>query len=245
MTGVQTCALPIFRVECVEMRHAAAEPDEKAMLGFSERRRELRLHFLGKSVCAECGRASSDGRAPEKVAACEHALNHNPVLNLTLLPTRFPQREKTIEPRKARERGAHWERRHSCRRPSIAPEAHTSWKGGGSVRAGETADQALKYADRAIELYGATGEMLDTRARILISAGKYDRAVADLNDAIGQGGTPLRFFHLALAQLRMQKPDQALQTFREARARGLDPKSIHPNDLPTYKALLTRADAVQ
>lgn len=109
----------------------------------------------------------------------------------------------------------------------------------------ESADQALKYADRAIELYGATGEMLDTRARILISAGKYERAVADLNDAIGQGGTPLRFFHLALAQLRMQRPDDAVRTFREARARGLDPKSIHPNDLPTYKALSTRADAVQ
>ena len=27
--------------------------------------------------------------------------------------------------------GAHWERRHSCRRPAHAPEAHTSGKGGG------------------------------------------------------------------------------------------------------------------
>jgi tetratricopeptide (TPR) repeat protein len=105
----------------------------------------------------------------------------------------------------------------------------------------DAADQALKLAERAIELYGATGEMLDTRARILISAGRYDRAVADLSDAINQNGTALRYFHLALAQLRMAKPDDAAKTFREARARGLDPKSIHPHDLPTYKALADRA----
>jgi cellulose synthase operon protein C len=105
----------------------------------------------------------------------------------------------------------------------------------------DAADQALRLADRAIELYGATGEMLDTRARILISAGRYDRAVADLSDAINQNGTPLRYFHLAVAQLRMAKPDDAAKTFREARARGLDPKIIHPHDLPTYKALADRA----
>ena len=109
----------------------------------------------------------------------------------------------------------------------------------------ETADQALKFADRAIELHGATGEMLDTRARILISAGKYDRAVADLTDAINQSGTPLRYFHLAVAQLRMSKTDDAVRTFKEARARGLDAKAIHPHDLPTFKALSTRADGVQ
>jgi Tfp pilus assembly protein PilF len=105
----------------------------------------------------------------------------------------------------------------------------------------DAADQALKFADRAIELYGATGEMLDTRARILISAGKYERAVADLTDAINQSGTPLRYFHLALAQLRMSKPDDAVRTFREARARGLDAKVIHPHDLPTFKVLSERA----
>jgi tetratricopeptide (TPR) repeat protein len=105
----------------------------------------------------------------------------------------------------------------------------------------DSAEQALRLADRAIELYGASGEMLDTRARILISAGKYDRAVADLTDAINQRGTPLRYFHLALAQMRMSKPDEAVRTFREARARGLDAKAIHPQDLPMYKALSERA----
>lgn len=106
----------------------------------------------------------------------------------------------------------------------------------------ESADQALRFADRAIELSGATGELLDTRARILISAGQYDRAVADLTDAINQGGSPLRYFHLALARLKMAKDEEALKAFREARARGLEPKAVHPHDLPAYKALADRAD---
>ena len=105
----------------------------------------------------------------------------------------------------------------------------------------ESADQAMRFAERAIELHGATGEMLDTRARILIAAGKYDRAVADLTDAINQRGTPLRYFHLALAQLGMDKGDDAVRTFREAKHRGLDPKVIHPRDLPMYKVLSERA----
>jgi len=105
----------------------------------------------------------------------------------------------------------------------------------------ETADQAMKYADRAIELYGSSGEMLDTQGRILISAGNYDRAVADLTDAINLGGTPLRYFHLALAQLKQEKNEEAVKTFREAKRRGLDSKTIHPHDLPTYKVLEERA----
>ncbi len=105
----------------------------------------------------------------------------------------------------------------------------------------DAAEPALQFADRAIELYGATGEMLDTRARILISAGQYDRAIADLTDAINQSPTPLRFFHLALAQMKSSQMDAAIQTFREARARGLDSKAIHPSDLPAYKLLSDRA----
>jgi cellulose synthase operon protein C len=101
----------------------------------------------------------------------------------------------------------------------------------------DCADQALKYADKAIELHGATGEMLDTRARILIAAGKYEQAISDLNDAIAQGQTPLRFFHMALAKLKMSKTDEAQRTFQDAKARGLDVKAIHPSDLPVYKIL--------
>jgi tetratricopeptide (TPR) repeat protein len=105
----------------------------------------------------------------------------------------------------------------------------------------DVAAESLRFADRAIELHGATGEILDTRARILISLGQYDRAIADLTDAINQAPTPLRYFHLALAQWKMSKTEDAVRSFREGRARGLDSKGIHPSDLPTFKLLADRA----
>jgi tetratricopeptide (TPR) repeat protein len=108
----------------------------------------------------------------------------------------------------------------------------------------EAAEQALAFADRAIELFGATGEMLDTRARILIAAGKNERAIADLNDAINQGQSPLRYFHLAIAQFKMGNTSDAVKTFQLARARGLDGKAVHPYDLPLFKQLLEEAAKV-
>jgi tetratricopeptide (TPR) repeat protein len=100
----------------------------------------------------------------------------------------------------------------------------------------ESATEALELIDRAIQLAGVTGELLDTRARILIAAGRYDRAIEDLNDALSQSQTSLRYFHLAVAQLKQAKKEDALAAFKKAKARGLDPKVIHPNDLPAYKA---------
>lgn len=101
----------------------------------------------------------------------------------------------------------------------------------------EAATQALNYAEQAIALYEATAEMLDTRARILIAAGKYDRAIVDLNDAINQGQTPLRYFHLAIAYAKMGNQAEANKAFVLAKARGLDAKAIHPYDLPLFKQL--------
>jgi tetratricopeptide (TPR) repeat protein len=100
----------------------------------------------------------------------------------------------------------------------------------------ESATEALGLIDRAIQLAGVTGELLDTRARILIAAGRYDRAIEDLNDALSQSQTSLRYFHLAVAQLKQARKEDALAAFKKAKARGLDPKVIHPNDLPAYKA---------
>ena len=100
----------------------------------------------------------------------------------------------------------------------------------------ESATEALELIDRAIQLAGVTGELLDTRARILIAVGRYDRAIDDLNDALSQSQTSLRYFHLAVAQLKQARKEDALAAFKKAKARGLDPKVIHPNDLPAYKA---------
>ena len=101
--------------------------------------------------------------------------------------------------------------------------------------------EALGLIDRAISIGGANRELLDTRARILIAAGQYDRAVADLADAMGSNGSPLQYFHLALAYSRMGKTADAVKAFRDGRARGLDVRMIHPDDVPAFTVLDTQA----
>ena len=96
--------------------------------------------------------------------------------------------------------------------------------------------EVLGLVERAIHLGGADGEILDTRARILIAAGQLDQAVAELTTETGPSGT-LRPFHLALAHQRMGKHAEALKAFRDAQARGLDPRAIHPDDAAVFRSL--------
>jgi tetratricopeptide (TPR) repeat protein len=102
---------------------------------------------------------------------------------------------------------------------------------------GDRLDEAARMIDQAIQIAGSSGELLDTRARVLIARGNFDRAIDDLKTALEFGETSLRYFHLAIAQFKQLKKDDAVQSFREARARGLDSRMIHPTDLPAYKAL--------
>lgn len=101
----------------------------------------------------------------------------------------------------------------------------------------DAATEALGLVDRAITLAGVSPEVVDTRARILIAAGQYDRAVADLTELADPGGSPLRYFHLALAYQHLGKAEEAARAFREARSRGIHPRMVHPEDVSAYTAL--------
>ncbi|MEZ6139883.1 MAG: tetratricopeptide repeat protein [Zavarzinella sp.] len=107
------------------------------------------------------------------------------------------------------------------------------------VLATEPADakDALVLVDRAIKVAGSSSEILDTRARVLITLGQFQPAVSELTASIEQGRTPLRLFHLALAYLGLEQRETALKLFQEATQRGLDPKSIHPRDTKVYQEL--------
>ena len=107
----------------------------------------------------------------------------------------------------------------------------------------DMASEALEYIERAIAISGHTGELLDTRARILIATGKYDRAIEDLNEALNQSQTSLRYFHLAVAKMKQSQPNEAVAAFRKAKLFGLNPKAIHPSDLPTFKVLSAQAES--
>jgi tetratricopeptide (TPR) repeat protein len=102
-----------------------------------------------------------------------------------------------------------------------------------------SAEKALILVDKATREVGLTGDLLDTRARVRITLKQFDYALLDLTEAIRQEPTGLRWFHAALAYQSQSpaKPDKAAEAFREARTRGIDPKVVHPTDLPTFRVL--------
>jgi tetratricopeptide (TPR) repeat protein len=99
--------------------------------------------------------------------------------------------------------------------------------------------RALELVDRAVAEVGLTGELLDTRARVRIAAKQFELAEKDLLEALSQEKTPLRLFHMAMAKQGQSPPqrDEAREAFRNARDSGLEPRSIHPADLPMFRVL--------
>jgi tetratricopeptide (TPR) repeat protein len=109
-----------------------------------------------------------------------------------------------------------------------------------------TAERALELVARAIREVGLTGDLLDTRARVLITLKSFNEAERDLGDAIRLQSTPLRWFHLAVSRLGQSPPkaEDAAKAFKEAKRRGLEPRGIHPVDLPTFKILEAQDNAL-
>jgi tetratricopeptide (TPR) repeat protein len=101
------------------------------------------------------------------------------------------------------------------------------------------APRALELLDKAAREAGATADLLDTRGRVRITLRQFPQAERDLTEAKNQEPTALRWFHLAVLyqSLPSPKPDEAARAFREAKARGLDVRLIHPADLATFRLL--------
>lgn len=111
----------------------------------------------------------------------------------------------------------------------------------------KSSKEAETLVTQAMRDLGVTGELLDTRARIRITARQFEKAENDLNEALKHGRTPLRLFHLAVLRMTETppRPDEAKKHFLEARDRGLEARGIHPADLPIFRVLATPAGTAQ
>lgn len=100
----------------------------------------------------------------------------------------------------------------------------------------DAADRALQMIERATRAVGLTGELLDTRARVKIAQKEYEPAARDLEAALKQEQTPLRLFHLALAEHLQggEHTEAAGKHFREAKEKGLRGVTVHPADRDTF-----------
>ena len=105
----------------------------------------------------------------------------------------------------------------------------------------ETATEALDLVDKAIAELGPHPDLLDTRGVALIAAGKADRAVKDLEEAV-LAPSATKLLHLALAQAETRQLEAAKRSLAKARSLGLNPAQLPPQDkarLETLERMLT------
>jgi tetratricopeptide (TPR) repeat protein len=103
---------------------------------------------------------------------------------------------------------------------------------------GESAQEALMFADRAIALAGQQPGLVDTRAVAELKLGKTREAVEHLQQVIKEQPTPSRLFHLARAQSIAKMPEAAAKTLADAHTKGLKPEILHPLERDQYEPLV-------
>jgi cellulose synthase operon protein C len=98
-------------------------------------------------------------------------------------------------------------------------------------------DEAKKLIDKAIEIAGPMGAMLDSRASVHMAAGQPDKAIDDMADALADAETPVRLFHQAQAYDQAGKRSAAAAAMESALKKGLTKESVHPLELKTFDKL--------
>jgi len=102
---------------------------------------------------------------------------------------------------------------------------------------GVSPSEGLECIDRAIDVVGARATLLDTRGMVLIAAERYPEAIADLQQAIDSQATSVKFFHLALANYRLNSQVAALEAWQEAKKRGIARSNLHPLESESFLQL--------
>jgi cellulose synthase operon protein C len=106
-----------------------------------------------------------------------------------------------------------------------------------ALRPGKAAE-ALPLITQAVALLGPRPELLDTRAIAYLTQGLNDKAIADLEQAVADGPSATRYFHLARAYRAANNMDGAAAALRRARELGLQPGRLHPLERPAGERLL-------
>jgi tetratricopeptide (TPR) repeat protein len=102
---------------------------------------------------------------------------------------------------------------------------------------GKRLDEALALVNKAIELAGPMGAMLDSRASVYMALGQPDKAMADLKAAIADAESPIRLFHRAQAYNMLGDKRAAARDLKDARKAGLKPESLQPLERALYQQL--------
>ena len=98
-------------------------------------------------------------------------------------------------------------------------------------------DEALPDVNKAIELQGPQGPIIDTRSSVYMAMGRTADALKDLERAVKDREEPARLFHLAAAYLADGREQPARAAFEKAVQNGLTKDSLHPLEAASYDKL--------
>lgn len=102
---------------------------------------------------------------------------------------------------------------------------------------GQKTEEARELIEKAVKLVGPQPSFLDTRAVVELAQSQPEKALADMQTVIDAQPAPNRYFHLALAQHKLGRADEAAESFKKARAMQLAPGSLHALERPAYDEL--------
>jgi tetratricopeptide (TPR) repeat protein len=80
----------------------------------------------------------------------------------------------------------------------------------------ETGVDPLKLVQEAAQILGPTSDILDTRAVVFTTQGKYDAAIEDLNYAVTADPAASKYYHLAVAHLGAGNNSKAIEAWQKA-----------------------------
>jgi Flp pilus assembly protein TadD len=96
---------------------------------------------------------------------------------------------------------------------------------------------ALRRIDQAIDDHGPLDDLLDTRGRLLVAAGRFDDGIRDLREAADAAPTAARFIQLAVVYRQAGRLNEAAEAVQIARRFGLRPADIAPHDTDAVRDL--------
>ncbi len=92
----------------------------------------------------------------------------------------------------------------------------------------------MSYINEAADILGPNSDILDTRAVILTSQGKFDRALQDLELCVTDNPTSSKYFHKAVAHLRSGQNREAVESWEQAEKLGLNREDLNRLEFPQY-----------
>lgn len=102
---------------------------------------------------------------------------------------------------------------------------------------GANLDEALKLVNKAIEITGPLGAMLDSRASVYMALDQPEKALADITAAVADSETPVRLFHQAQAYQQAGQFEAAKIAWEKALEKNLSADMLQPLELPAFEKM--------